>query len=275
MIIGNMGIVLNSIDMKKTVIALAAFVILALNFMAGCKKSEQNSTRFELYLTDNPANYKSVWINIQEVRINATTDSSGGWQTVPLFRPGLYDLLRLRNGNDTLIAAIDLPAGRISQIRLVLGNGNYVEMLNGSTKPLETPSAQQSGLKLNVQATLQPGIPYALVLDFDAARSIVETGNGKLMLKPVIKTFPRATGGAIEGIVLPPQANPTVGLVRGADTSMAIPSATGFYKFWGLNAGTYTLIYKPDSATGFTTSQTRTATVTTGNTTRMDTVRLQ
>jgi hypothetical protein len=260
--------------MKQISYVFAVLAILA-GVATGCQKDEQQSkSRFEIYLTDNPADYKSVWVNIQEVRINTTTDSSSGWQTVPLFRSGMYDLLRLRNGNDTILAAVDLPAGRVSQIRLVLGSGNYVEMRDGSTKVLETPSAQQSGLKLNVQAELVPGVPYALVLDFDAARSIVATGNGKLILKPVIKTFPRATGGGIQGIVLPMQANPVVALIRGADTSIALPAANGFYKFWGLNAGSYTLLYKPDSASGLS-SQTRTAAVTIGNITRMDTIRLQ
>ena len=43
---------------------------------------------------------------------------------------------------------------------------------------LTTPSAQHSGLKLNVHAELTEGITYKILLDFDAVRSVVKTGSG-------------------------------------------------------------------------------------------------
>ena len=60
---------------------------------------------------------------------------------------------------------------------------------------LTTPSAQHSGLKLNVHAELTEGITYKILLDFDAARSIVKTGSGAYNLKPVIRTITEATSG--------------------------------------------------------------------------------
>jgi hypothetical protein len=51
---------------------------------------------------------------------------------------------------------------------------------------LETPSAEQSGLKIKIDKNL--GFTTdSLTLDFDADKSILETGNGKFILKPVIK----------------------------------------------------------------------------------------
>lgn len=138
-----------------------------------------------VYLTDDPADYNAVWIDVQDVQVNAGSDSVNGWTSIHVLRPGLYNLLSLRNGIDTVLSSADIPAGNITQVRLVLGANNSIETTGGSF-PLETPSAEQSGLKINVQANLKPGQTYKLWLDFDASKSIVETGSGKFMLKPVI-----------------------------------------------------------------------------------------
>lgn len=138
-----------------------------------------------VYLSDDPADYEAVWIDVQDVRINNTADTINGWTSLHVIRPGLYNLLAFRNGVDTLLCSADIPTGSISQIRLVLGSNNSIKTATGSF-PLETPSAQQSGLKINLQAILKPGQVYKLTLDFDAAQSIVSTGSGKFMLKPVI-----------------------------------------------------------------------------------------
>ena len=257
---------------------LAAILFLIFTFNA-CQKSTINSSqpsKLNIYLTDAPASYKAVWIDIQQVMVKTdSTDSSGGWVEVPLLKPGMYNLLDFRNGEDTLLGGIDLPAGKVSQIRLILGDTNQVVLEDGSTVDLKTPSAQQSGLKLNVDAELQPGIPYALVLDFDAARSIVKAGNsGQYILKPVIRAFAKASGGGIQGVVLPDSANAQISAISGTDTLGALPDATGAYKFWGLPANNYTLIFTADSTTGYHSDTVNNVAVTVGNITMVDTVRL-
>jgi hypothetical protein len=67
-------------------------------------------------------------------------------------------------------------------------------------EPLDTPSAIQSGIKLIHQFTVDSGQRVDLLLDFDACKSIVQTGNGKYKLKPVIKVIPFVLNG-IEGFV--------------------------------------------------------------------------
>ena len=254
--------------------------ILALIFtFNACKKADVNSNqpaKMNIYLTDAPADYKAVWVDIQQVMVKSDqTDSADGWVNVPLLKPGLYNLLDFRNGEDTLLGGVDLPAGKVSQIRLILGDNNTIEMADGSSVDLKTPSAQQSGLKLNVDAELQPGIPYELVLDFDAARSIVKAGNsGQYILKPVIRTFAKASGGGIQGVVLPAEANAQVMAIAGTDTLGALPDASGAYKFWGIPANNYTLIFAADTTTDYHSDTLNNVAVTVGNITTVDTVRL-
>ncbi|HWK03151.1 MAG TPA: DUF4382 domain-containing protein [Puia sp.] len=219
---------------------------------SSCNKSADNGTgHLQVMLTDGPANYNAVYIDVQKVEVNVSSDTGtgSGWQTVNVLRPGIYNLLKFSNGIDTLLASADLPAGNLSQMRLVLGNNNSV-VIDGQSYPLKTPSAQQSGLKFNIHSTLTAGIVYRLWIDFDANRSIVSTGNGGYLLKPVIRTYAEAIGGSIKGFVLPFGAKPQVWAAMGTDTLMALPdSATGYYFFGGVTAGNWNLLFHAQDST--------------------------
>src|SRR5690242_8947336 len=154
----------------------------ALMLTTACKKEEATTsigtTPVKVRMTDAPAAYDQVNVDIigVEFKVNSGT-------TVNLnVNPGVYNLLDFANGVDTLIASADVPSGELSQVRLILGSNNTI-VVDGQPYPLETPSAMQSGLKLNVHTTLQPGVLYELLLDFDASQSIVVEGNGTYKLK--------------------------------------------------------------------------------------------
>ena len=131
--------------------------------------------------------YDSILIDIQSISIHTSTDSAetSGWFELET-NGGIYDLLDYDSGNDTLIAFDSvLQVQTISQIRLILGDSNTI-VDDGVTYDLETPSAQTSGLKIQVHAELEADKSYKILLDFDADNSINKTGNGKYKLKPVI-----------------------------------------------------------------------------------------
>jgi hypothetical protein len=243
--------------MKKTntrkVLFLFIPMVAGILIFAACRKSTSTTggpATLQVRLTDDPSPYDSVLIDIEKVEVNVSADTgaSSGWQTLPLLRPGVYNLLAFRNGVDTVLASANFPAGTISQMRLILGSNNSV-VINGQSFPLKTPSAQQSGLKFNIHATLTPGIVYKLWIDFNAGSSIVTTGNGGFILKPVIRTFSEAVGGSIKGTVLPWAARPAVLAIQGTDTLLALPdSTTGYYFFGGVSAGSWNLwLHSTDS----------------------------
>lgn len=223
----------------------ALLALTALSFTS-CSKSDSNSNnntnnntstaKVNMRLTDDPANYDHVYIDIQKVEV--TMQGSSAVTLAPI-RPGIYDLLKFRNGTDTLLLTANLPVGNVEQIRLILGNNNSV-VTGGQTYALTTPSGQTSGLKLNLNQTFAANGAYDIWIDFDAAKSIVKTGNGKYMLKPVIRAYSALTNGRIKGYVLPLNALATVYAINGTDTFAAIPAATdGFFYFNGLPAATY------------------------------------
>lgn len=236
------------------------------------KSAERQKARLEVYLTDDPANYDEVVIDIRDVRINYSTDTAEGWKSLSQVNAGSYDLLRLVNDKDTILGKTDLDSGRIEQIRVILGPNNYVKV-NGQTYTLETPSAQQSGLKINLHQAVNAGILYKLLLDFDAARSIVKTGNGKYILKPTIRAALQAQGGSVRGFVLPDTFNTAVFAIQGPDTLAGTITSNGNYMIKGVGAGTYSLAFSP-SDTAYK-SQTKTGIVVNINSvTTVDTIRL-
>ena len=143
---------------------------------------------------------------------------------------------------------LDLPSGKISQVRLKLGDQNSVK-IDGETHELKTPSGQQSGLKLKIDATLTEGISYSVLLDFDAARSVVKAGNsGNFNLKPVIRVITAAVDGAIKGNVNPAAASPAVFAIIGEDTlGTSFANENGNFMILGLDAVTYNVSFAPQS----------------------------
>ena len=207
-----------------------------------CKKE---NSRLKVYLTDAPAEYDAVNIEVIGLQVKASSDpGEGGWQTMPLpVTPVTYNLLDFTNGMETLLSSIELPAGKVSQLRLILGENNSI-VVNGTAEelPLEVPSGQESGLKFNIHADLVAGVEYKLWIDFDCARSVVDNGAGDYILKPVIRTFTEATSGAIKGIVLPTAAGATISATNGTDILGAIPDpTTGEFLIRGVTAGTWTV----------------------------------
>ena len=242
-------------------------------FVTSCSKQEKPSSenaKLLVYLADDPADYQKVIIDVKDVQINMN-DSS--WQSLPGVKAGSYDLLRLVNDKDTLLSNADIPTGTLEQMRLVLGPNNYV-VVDGQNIPLQTPSAQQSGLKLNVHEKITDGVLYTITLDFDAGKSIVTTGNGKYILKPVIRTIFNAVGGSIKGFVVPDSVTTSVYALQGMDTvASTFTDSNGGYLVKGLTAGSYTLNFVPGDTT-FTAQTISGVAVTTGNVTTVDTVHL-
>lgn len=249
---------------------LAVLLFVSLSFVACNKSKTAGTSRFTVSLTDDPGSYDAVNVDIQDIQVNTGSDT--GWTSLPLTRKGVYNLLDFKNGLDTLLTSSELPAGTLSQIRLVLGDNNSV-VVNGINHPLSTPSAQQSGLKLNIHATLLEGIEYKLWLDFDAGRSVVETGNGNYNLKPVIRTYSEATSGAIKGAVVPANSNSTAYAIQnGTDTiaSAVADTTSGNFLIGGLPAGDYNVAIHAD---GYADT-TLTGNVTTGSVTDLGSVQL-
>ncbi len=160
---------------------LSITIAVALSF-TGCNR-ETPTGMMTIKLTDAPANYLQVNIDITGLQVHTETH---GWVSVPI-EAGVYDLLTLQNDVTAVLAdSAFLPAGRVQQMRLLLGPNSSLLTTTGLYS-LVVPSGSETGLKVNINKELQPNSVVQVVLDFDATASVVETGNGGYVLKPVIK----------------------------------------------------------------------------------------
>jgi hypothetical protein len=234
--------------MKKSNFLIFGLILLFTAIFSSCDDNEAGSARLVVKLIDAPADYEEVNVDIQAVEVNVSGDGNdSGWMELET-NTGIYNLLELTNGLSVVLADEEIPAGRISQIRLILGENNTLKM-DDQVHDLSTPSAQQSGLKIQLHTDLEAGITYEVKLDFDAARSVVKAGISEMYnLKPVIRASAEAQDGAISGIILPLEATPAVYAIQGSDTiTSAFTDETGAFLLQDLEPGTYKVGVDPAS----------------------------
>lgn len=239
----------------------AALAALAVAGLAACGgggggSSASGDGSLRLALTDAPAcGFDAVNVTIQKVRVHQSSsagDNDAGWAEIALNPALRVDLLSLTNGVLAELGQTPLPAGKYTQLRLVLAENTITHPMANSVKPtgaseteLTTPSGQQSGLKTNINIDIAANQMADFVLDFDACKSIVTAGNsGKYLLKPVLTVIPRMVTG-LSGRVDSSLANgsTTVSLQSGGTTVRATaPTASGSFLLQPVPAGTYTFV---------------------------------
>lgn len=222
-------------------------------------------------LVDAPGDYDKVFIDV--VGVEAIVD---GEPIVLDTNAGVYDLLTLTGGEFVNLVNEEIPSGELSQMRLILGAENTLVLNGGQEVDLQTPSAQQTGLKLNVNYDLQPGVTYEFIMDFNVDKSIVELGNSGHILKPVIQITTSAESGAISGLVSPSGIDALVTATNTTDNTIEVSAHTdnvsGAFLLYGVPEGTYTVVVEPEAESGFTAVTVENVVVETGSTTAIETV---
>lgn len=221
-----------------------------------------STNKLSVYLTDGPTDYQKVLIDIQQIAVKLDTcrrnndddhDQHGCdddhdslrvnceiWDTLNI-HAGVYDLLKLRNGLDTLLASGFILNGKIERIKVTLGNNNSV-LVDSVSHPLNLINNQHF-VFLNIKREHLDSLSsnnLQLYLDFDLQKSIVFL-NGKYWLKPVLKPFGRHSTGEIEGKIRPVHSHGLIKAYNATDTAFARPWDEGEFKIRGLKEGTYSL----------------------------------
>jgi hypothetical protein len=230
--------------------------------LASCQKEDNgpaagSAATLHVYLTDSPGDYQAVWIDIEKAQILVVTGSgatqTGTWMDAPLKHPGRYNLLDYRNGEDTLLASVPVPAGTLQQIKLTLGKSNTLVLSNGTTVQLVAPGEVKTDATLVVTDTGKAKT-YGLIMDFDVERSIVNGtvgDSGNYMFSPYVRAFPKGSGAVLEGWVAPPSVETQVVAYSFADTVETLTDDQGYYRLRGLMGSSYILDFYPDPASGY------------------------
>ncbi|HBX67542.1 MAG: hypothetical protein CL670_15145 [Balneola sp.] len=245
---------------KFRFLSILTILVTSFAFTACSSNSGSGTGTMQVSLTDAPAAYDEVNIEITQVLVNKDEDAEepdedgegnedgdddkNGWYSI-MDNSMTVNLLDYQNGATLDLGQTELEAGRYNQIRLMLGDDNTV-VIDGETYALVTPSAKQSGYKLNVQADVEEGQVYDLVIDFDASQSITVTGNDRYILRPVLRTVDLEEQASISGTVLPLEAEPWVYAIVGEDTVGTQPNEeNGNFSLVGLDDNTYDVLFAP------------------------------
>jgi hypothetical protein len=233
----------------------------------------------QIRLSDNPIPFSAVNVNIQMVEVQLIPDScrsrsdedddgdddhqgdnddqgddddhdhDGGcsdhdsrcavWDTLNI-HPGVYNLLHLANGTDTILASGFTVAGKINKIRLTLGDHNSV-VIDSVSYPLTlfndihhvTICVGGGDVDMISPSSLQ------LWLDFDAGRSIVRLDNNHFVLRPLLRLWLPSHTASVSGRIFPGRAHAIVAAIFTGDTLVAIPRPDdGYFKIRGITTMT-------------------------------------
>lgn len=252
-------------------LGIFATALMSLSLFISCNDTDdqnsQETSRLMVKMTDAPGDYDKVNVEVLDVMIKGSSDSGdNGWISVgdktQVGEGKIYDLLKLTGGANIMLTDSLIPSGNLGQIRLVLGDENTV-VVDGKSFNLTTPSAQQSGLKLQINQTLTSGTTYEFLLDFDVDKSIVSTGNSMYVLKPVIRVSTSEASGVIKGIVSPAVDYQVLASVQQGEKIFSAfvkiddkdgdaTDGDGAFQINGIPSGTYTLTLTPDPTSGKT-----------------------
>jgi hypothetical protein len=257
--------------MKKTVniLSLSAIAFLFTVLVYSCSKDSMGSATVpagqqdvSLYLTDAPGFFDKVLVDIRSVQVLVDTcssrrnnfhDTCNVWEPLNI-TPGIYDLLTLRNGTDTLLAGATIPAGNISFIKIQLGpNDSLVKDSVSYPLQLRDSSVILVDVHRNRWDEFRPG-RFRLWLDFDVSRSVVNVRNNEFFLDPFIRVFTINTTGSVSGDVSPIRdAFPVISVYNSSDTSYALPARNGSFQVRGLTPGTYNVFINASNGYADTT----------------------
>ena len=266
--------------MKNKNILLVAIMAIAVSFvMTACNKSNSIDTsvpagkqQLSLFLTDGPGLFDNVFIDIQSVKVLVDTcsdtrrhdnddwdhhgdndqrkDSCFVWENLNI-KAGIYDILKFRNGADTLLASSGITKGSIRLIKIEIGTRNSV-VKDSITYPVSLPANAHNYVLLKLKGheceEYLPG-KSRLWLDFDISRSIVQGSDNKFYLRPVFHFYTTSTTGSIAGRVGPKDAYSVITVFNTKDTAYALPNKEGYFKLRGLKDGSYKVFF--NASNGF------------------------
>jgi hypothetical protein len=250
---------------------IAALFIFACNKTSSTKSNSNipaGQSQLSVYMMDGPIQMDSVLLDITQVRVEVDTATTEGaadnpnqwdanycgwgrgpsnkslvWDTLSI-TPGIYNLLALRNGTDTLLSSSLITSGKILKIEVTLGSSNKIYTDSTTSYPLVI-FGPNNYFTINVSRTNVADVSnneFKLWLDFNLSRSVI-FWNGQFYLDPFFTVFNDQVMAKIQGTVLPFGADALVTAISGADTLYAIPFWTGQYQFRNVPAGTYSISF--------------------------------
>lgn len=185
-------------SIKKTLQTSTSIAILV-PLLSACGSSSSSSTEtgtLSLGITDGPVeNASEVNVTISSIELKGAED-----KVITLDPPQSFNLLDYQ-GDAQLVLFEDhtLVAGDYQWMRLGVDDSS-IRIGNGPLFPLEIPSADKTGLKLQRGFTIGAGSSNSFTVDFDLRKSVT-LANGNYKLRPTLRLVDNLEAGALQGTV--------------------------------------------------------------------------
>jgi len=265
--------------MKTMIKWLAPGIGAAALLLFACNKNNSSSndpnippgkSKVGIYMMDAPVEFSKVLIDIRQVAVLVDSADKQGdddrddqwddsycgwhrtrenkstfWDTLDI-TPGVYDLLQLRNGVDTLLASGLIPTGKILKVKITLGADNTIYTDSTTHYPLEVfgPHPYFTVNVRRVDVSAASGNDFKLWLDFNLERSVF-FWNGEFLLKPYIVVFNDQVQAKLKGQVSPRKKVALITAFSNTDTLYAVPDwSNGNYLIRNVPAGSYSIRFR-------------------------------
>lgn len=243
----------------KLISVLSVMTLITVAGMTACERPDEmeeltateakveGRTNLEVRLMDAPSfDYDMVNIDIQSLWVYIEPEATG--QRARWFElttsSGNYNMLKLVNGNDVLLAAQWIPPGRITQMAMEFGDYSNVVVDGRSYRLVHADGVTKRIFKVDHWVTADAITP--IMLDFDVARSIF-LQNDAYVLRPVIRGIALNRTGSIHGRTEPVRGSVAIFANNGIDQYTTFADyGTGEFLLRGIPPGRYTvMIYYP------------------------------
>lgn len=180
--------------------------------VAGCGGGGdgQATGQVSVRITDAPVD-SAASVVVEFSGVELRQDDVGAPQVFNFDTPRQIDLLALNGGEtETLLDGVEVPAGRYSQLRLLVNAGrsasdSYITFEDNpdATFPLYIPSGNESGLKLTGGFSVPANGSADFTIDFDLRKSVTDPvgQDGVYILRPTLRMVDTVQVGTIAGAV--------------------------------------------------------------------------
>lgn len=222
---------------------------------AGCEKENINPSEktrtgiLAVKMTDSPAMYAALNIEITGI---ALLNNESGWTRLGT-ETRIIDVLKLTNGAYVpLTRQSNVKIGHYTKIKLIFGEMNQLGLNNHISFPETGPAMVDlafSGSReivIDINEIVKPAAYTEILLDFDAARSVIER-DGKYFLSPVISAITNARTAVIGDLeaASPSKVTGAIFVVNERDTLSAYTNTEGKFLVRGMSEGIYDVIIYP------------------------------
>ena len=165
---------------------------------------------------------------------NQVQQGGGSWISIPVTGDNTFDLLELKEqGVDLLLGSLEVATGKYTQIRMTIEEVTVIfddGTEQGRSEKAKLPSGK---LKFVRPFDVVEGETTILLLDFDADKSVVVTGAGQVIVKPVVRLL---VSGGSEALVITTTNLPNGGVDTAYSATVEAIGGTGSYT-WSISEG--------------------------------------